>query len=257
MPPKINLICAAAVTAIAVPAAPALAETKFDGPYVGAVAGMQVHSANRAITTGTSAFRSLAPSITPNFIDLDDNDGFHGGLVAGYNASSGSIVFGLEGDFIVGNIRGSNNFVGAPVPGLAPDGLTTTANRRIGNRGSLRARVGTTIGENALLYATGGVAAGDTRASASVVVNGAPAVSWLGESEDTRLGWTVGGGAEFKLTNAIGLRAEYIYTNLGRQTVLATGNAAVRGIAALDGIDYEVSAPNRGGTARVGVTWRF
>ena len=246
-----------AAVAAALAAAPALAETAFDGPYVGAVAGLQVHSANRATTTGTDGFRALAPTIRPDFIDLDDNDGWHGGILAGWNFSSGKLVYGIEADFIVGNIKGGNSFSGAPIPGLAPAGLTTTANHRIGNRGSLRARLGYTVGEKALIYATGGLAGGDTRASASVIVNGAGGVNWTGESEDTRFGWTVGGGAEFKLTEKVGLRAEYIYTELGRQRVFAAGNTAVRGIAALTGIDYAVSTPNRGGVARIGLTVGF
>jgi outer membrane immunogenic protein len=245
-----------AVTA-ALAAAPALAETAFDGPYVGAVAGVQLHSANRAITTGTDSFRSLAPANTPFFLDLNDNDGWHGGILAGWNFSSGALVYGIEADFSIGNIKGTSSFSGAPIPGLAPAGVTTTANRRIGNRGSVRARLGTTLGEKALVYVTGGLAGGDTRASASVIVNGAGGLNWTGESEDTRFGWTVGGGAEFKLTEKVGLRAEYLYTDLGRQPVFAAGNTAVRGVAALTGIDYAVSAPNRGGVARVGFTYKF
>lgn len=53
------------------------------------------------------------------------------------------------------------------------------------------------------------------------------------------------------------LRAEYLFTDFDKQRVLAVGNAAVRGIAALDGIDYLAAAPNRGSTARVGLTIGF
>lgn len=238
-------------------AAPAMAQTAFDGPYIGAVGGLQAHSQNRARTEGTPGFLGLPNSIRPDFQDLQYDDGWQGGAVAGWNFSSGKLVYGVEADFVIGNIKGRRSFVGAPIPGLAPAGLTTNVNSRLGNRASLRARLGYALGDKALIYTTGGLAVGDTRASAAVLVNGAPGVGWFGEAENTQTGYTVGGGAEFKLTKAVALRAEYLFTDFGKQRVLATGNSAVRGIAALDGIDYLAAAPNRGGAARVGVTIGF
>lgn len=240
-----------------VSATPALAQTAFDGPYIGAAAGLQAHSQNRARTEGTAAFLGLPNTIRPDFQTLDHDQGWQGSALAGYNFSSGKIVYGVEADFTIGNIKGAASFVGAPIPGLAPEGVTTNINSRLGNRGSLRARLGYALGEKALIYTTGGLAIGDTRAAAAVLVNGVPGVGWFGEAENTQTGYTVGVGAEFKLTKAVALHAEYLFTDFDKQRVLATGNAAVRGIAALDGIDYLAAAPNRGGTARVGLTIGF
>lgn len=238
-------------------ATPALAQTAFDGPYIGAAAGLQAHSQNRARTEGTAAFLGLPNTIRPDFQTLDHEQGWHGSALAGYNFSSGKIVYGVEADFTIGNIKGASSFVGAPIPGLAPQGLTTNVNSRLGNRGTLRARLGYALGDKALVFATGGLAVGDTRAAAAVLVNGAPTVGWTGEAESTQTGYTIGGGAEFKLTNAVALRAEYLFTDFGKQRVTAIGNDAVRGIAALNGVDYLVAAPNRGGAARVGVVIGF
>jgi outer membrane immunogenic protein len=257
MPLKNRLFSLAAAAALSVSAAPALAQTAFDGPYVGVIAGMQVNSSRQAATEGTAAFQGLPETIAPSTLRLNDNDGFHGGAVAGWNGSSGSLVYGLEADVLFGRIRGGAAFSGAAIPDLAPNGLTTSANRSVGTRGSLRARLGTTVGDDLLLYATGGAALASTRGNADVVVNGAPDVFWTGERSQTRWGWTIGAGAEFKLTSSIGLRAEYMYTDLGRQSVLAAGNGAVRGVEALNGIDYQVGLPYRSGTARVGIIARF
>lgn len=250
---RVFLITAAA----ALTAVPALAETKFDGPYAGVVAGVQVHNSRNARTEGTPAFLTLTPGNAPANLRLDHNDGWQGGLVAGWNASSGTMVYGLEADLIFGNVTGGAAFSGAPIAGLAPAGITTSASQRLGTRGSLRARLGTTVGEGALLYATGGLALGDVRSTADVVVNGAPSVAWSGERSVARAGWTVGAGAEFKLTDAVSLRGEYLYTDLGRQSVLAAGNGQVRAISALNGIDYQVGLPTRGGTARIGAIVKF
>ena len=238
-------------------AMPALAQTAFDGPYIGAMVGLQAHSQNRVLTEGTAGFLGLPSSVRPDFQDLRFEDGWQGSAVAGYNFSSGKIVYGVEGDFTIGNVKGANSFVGAPIPGLAPQGLTTNINSRLGNRGSLRARLGYSFGDKLLAYTTAGIAVGDTRAQAAVLVNGAPTVGWSGEAEATQTGYTVGGGLEYKLSKTIGLRAEYLFTDFGKHRVTATGNAAVRGIAALNGIDYVAAVPNRGGAARVGVTIGF
>ncbi len=252
-----NNVSKLAIAALALAATPALAETKFDGVYAGAVASLQLHGSKNAPTEGTAAFQALPAGTVPSSLSLDDNEGFRGGVLAGWNGSSGTLVYGLEADVLFGTTRGGASFSGAAIPDLAPNGLTTSASRRIRTSGSLRARLGTTLGEDLLLYATGGVAVADTRGNADVVVNGAPTVAWTGERNQARWGWTIGAGAEFKLTSAISLRGEYLYTDLGRQSVLATGNSNVRGIAALNGVDYQVGLPYRNGTARVALIARF
>lgn len=254
---KLLSVSCLATTAALFAIAPASAQTAFDGPYVGAVGSLQLHNNRNAVTEGTAGFQGLPETIAPRVLRLDNNDGLRGGLVAGWNGSSGSLVYGVEADVMFGPNRGRASFSGAGIPGLAPDGLTTSATRRIGTSGSLRARLGTAVGESALLYATGGVALADVRGTADVVVNGAPGVAWSGTRDQARWGWTLGAGAEFKLTSAINLRAEYLYTDLGRQSVLAAGNAAVRGVAALNGVDYQVGLPTAGGAARIGIIAKF
>jgi|JI8StandDraft_2_1071088.scaffolds.fasta_scaffold29195_2 outer membrane immunogenic protein len=245
---------------LALIAAPAAAESAFDGFYIGAVAGTQVHSGKNAPTLGTAGFLGLPATVAPRSLRMGDGgrDGaFQGGLVTGYNLSSGSFVYGVEADLIFGNITRSDAFLGAAIPDLAPGGLTTSATQRLGTRGSLRARAGFGLGENALVYATGGLAVGDVRGTAEVVSNTAADVLWTGSRDQTRWGWTAGAGAEFKLTSAISLRAEYLYTDLGRQQVDAIGNATVRSVAALNGVDYSVGLPNNFGAVRAGITVRF
>lgn len=253
MPP----VSLTAVAVAALLATPALAETKFDGAYVGVIGSLQLHNKRSAPTQGTSGFQSLPSTVVPSSLQLDNNDGLRGGVLAGWKGSSGNLVYGVEGDLMFGPNRASGSFSGAAIPDLAPNGLTTSASRRIGTGGSLRARLGTTLGDNLLLYGTGGVALADVRGNADVVVNGAPSVAWTGTRSQARFGWTLGAGAEFKLTSAVSLRAEYLYTDLGRQSVLATGNSAVRGVAALNGVDYQVGLPTAGGAARVGLIARF
>jgi outer membrane immunogenic protein len=65
-----------------------------------------------------------------------------------------------------------------------------------------------------LLYATGGVAFGEIRFSQQLVEldNG---MQQVGSSDDIEVGWTVGTGAEYCLTQHWRARLEYRYTDLG------------------------------------------
>jgi outer membrane immunogenic protein len=42
---------------------------------------------------------------------------------------------------------------------------------------------------------------------------------FFGRSNDTQVGYTVGGGVETAITNAVSLKAEYLYYDLGTTTV--------------------------------------
>ncbi len=44
-----------------------------------------------------------------------------------------------------------------------------------------------------------------------------------GEVDETHIGWTIGGGFEWKLRHDISLKAEYLYVDLGKETYLFKG----------------------------------
>ena len=134
-----------------------------------------------------------------------------GGAHIGYNISAQSLpvfgaalgasgVFGLEGDVDATSVH------------LTPP----NANYRNPIQGSVRARLGIAV-DRALFYATGGVALADVRDSYH---------SNRGFDSDTstRLGYTVGGGVEFAVTNSLALRTEYRYTDYGSFTDILTNS---------------------------------
>ncbi len=163
-------------------------------------------------------------------------------------------MYGVEADIAFANQRKSETFIGGPVLGTR---LATTASQRLDNLGTLRARFGAVATQRLLVYATGGLAFGTVRASGSVVGVDAPALVWEGRSSRTRVGWTLGGGMEYALTDNLTLKGEYLYYDLGRQTVSAIGNAAVRAVPALDGIDYVGRSEIKGSVLRAGLNARF
>ena len=250
------LMAAVAAAAMTFGAGVAAADD-WQGLYGGVLLGGQAGTERKVETTGTTAFRTLTPTIAPNELK-PKTGGLTYGLVGGYTfASAGGLIWGIEGDLVDGGDDKSASFSGAPIPGLAPAGITTSARKDYGLRGTLRGRLGVAVSDRALIYGTGGLAVGRVKTIASVVANGAPTVAWTGEKKETLTGWTLGAGAEFKATDRIILRGEYLYTDLGDQTVTAAGNATVRSVAALNGIDYVAKADYRGGELRAGLVFKF
>lgn len=160
---------------------------RFDwsGAYVGAQAGYG--HGGMAIDDGS--------------FEADWNvDGMLGGFYAGYNLQSGSVVYGVEGDYLWSHIEGeepdagiANNIVGGSLDWLA----------------SIRGRLGYAF-DNLLLYGTVGYAWGGAEHYQEAAWINAPR-----GSEDFHVeGVTAGAGLEYAITANWILRAEYRYYHL-------------------------------------------
>lgn len=122
------------------------------------------------------------------------------GAAVGANMQFSNIVLGVEGDLAWSGVSGSE---------VCDDDNFFTCGRSIDWLSTVRGRAGVAL-DNMLFYATAGVAV----AGVSATTLPTPANS-DGEYSDTFVGWTVGAGAEIKLTDTISVRGEYAYTDLG------------------------------------------
>lgn len=195
----------------------------WTGIYLGGQIGYAWGSGNLHYTlfdpTGTGTILSTGVGGTPS--------GVIGGAHVGYNYQINQWVIGLEG-----SVDGTSlsNTVAASFPALF-SGSAITANTSANIQGSIRGRLGVAW-DRALIYATGGVAFGgfDTNYSFIGNTNGNPAINGGGaifgsnSISNTRVGWTVGGGIDYAVTNNWSIFAEYRYTNFG--TISAPGLAA-------------------------------
>jgi outer membrane immunogenic protein len=134
-----------------------------------------------------------------------NNDGVIGGAHVGYNYQVNQFVVGLEG-----SVDGSS--LSRSISGFTPSygigGYTIGGNT--GVQGSIRGRVGYAF-DRVLIYATGGVAFAG--------VNGYISTPYTYDSgSSTRVGWTIGGGLEYAVTNNWSIRAEYRYSSFGSYT---------------------------------------
>lgn len=128
--------------------------------------------------------------------------GVFGGTV-GYNYQINQFLVGLESDYDWTSFNSSKTYLVPTIGESAKvDGLWT-----------LRGRAGYTM-DNVLLFATGGYAGGVIRSN---LTNPTVPVSY--GSSNYSNGYAFGGGLEYAFTNAISVKAEYLYTSLDKQSI--------------------------------------
>ncbi|VTZ21459.1 Porin [Methylocella tundrae] len=174
------------------------------------------------------------------------NSGVIGGAHVGYNLQLSQFVVGLEGDVDGSSLSKTwNGYVPlfGVVPGFAP---ATAVHTSLGVQGSIRGRVGYAW-DRVLLYATGGVAFAGVNGSISTPFG-------YDSASSTRVGWTVGGGLEYAVTNNWSIRAEYRYSDFGHSTVYAANSFAFPGLTAVGAFANRRITENR---VQVGFSYKF
>ncbi|HEX4409270.1 MAG TPA: outer membrane beta-barrel protein [Xanthobacteraceae bacterium] len=218
------------------PSPPATPAPTWTGFYIGGNAGgawgantvsATLNAPAPFLAVDTAAVSNAAsPTLRPS--------GFTGGVEAGYNWQNGSWVFGGEADFDYLGLRASNNTT-RPFPSTLPGGAVgpPTVNFSAATSMStdwlftLRQRLGW-ANDHWLIYATGGLAVGHDNFNQSIALV-APTVLTTALSS-TRVGWTVGAGAEYALDRKWSVKAEYLHVDLGSVATAATLSPAFAGL---------------------------
>ena len=200
------------------PVAPVAAPHDWTGFYLGANAGygwggstgntVGVLSDPAGLFTGYTGFQY--PNLTPN--------GAVGGGQIGYNYQTGNWVLGVVTDFQFANLKDSGQ---ADVAAFAT--FLETVQRHSANIdwfGTVRGRIGWGLNQF-LPYISGGLAYGKVSSTLNLT---APATGFLlsGETDKVKAGWAVGGGFEYALNKQLSFGVDYLYMDLGHQTVVAT-----------------------------------
>jgi outer membrane immunogenic protein len=198
-------------------AGPATTTYNWTGFYGGLNAGLGVND-SKYTATPTGAFSVNPPEI---IAALTDSGNFNntaatiGGQV-GYNYQRGCFVYGLETDF---NYNSSSTS-GTGVNFLAMPLINYTVSQQVDYFGTLRARLGFTPADRYLIYVTGGLAYGYVSSRSYIPFTD---VVFSGSSSGMQVGWTVGAGNEFALTNCWSVKLEYLYINLGSSSYSYSG----------------------------------
>jgi outer membrane immunogenic protein len=200
----------------------------WTGIYIGGQIGYAWASGNNNFS-GFDPFFNTGTFLSTN---LNGNpSGVIGGANVGYNYQINQWVLGLEGS--VDGTSLSNTAVAA-----FPDGTTLSAHSNANIQGSIRGKLGVAW-DRALIYATGCVAFGGFNTDVSIANSGALNGNFpffaSGNVSTTRVGWTVGGGLQYAVTNNWSVFAEYRYTNWGS---LNDGSLSGAGLGAVAGTAF-------------------
>lgn len=215
-------------------APPALAPVgmTWSGFYLGANAGGGWSNAGIDFSTaGLPAFAS---------VDNELSGAIAGGQV-GYNWQSGAWVFGVEADLQWSNMKGG---LSAPCPPGFCAGLAASFDQKMPWFGTARGRLGYAAA-GWMIYATGGYAYGRVETHAFATAGGLVAdVS----REDSRSGWTAGGGIEVAVSANWSVKAEYLYLDFGSRD----GSWTLTGLPVITDSTHLTT-----NIARGGVNYRF
>ena len=239
------------------------------GFYAGLNAGATFGGSNTnnivstSLLPGNAAAAALAALGTGAFGQNNGGVGFIGGAQIGWNWQSGGFVAGLEADIqgIAGRRNNQNNVTIGAVGGSTIVQVVPTFGQ-LQWLGTVRGRVGFAVSPTWLLYATGGLAYGgvgnnNNNGFAQIAVAG-PGLAGFGVSSNnggnTRLGWTVGGGAEWMISPNWSIKAEYLYYDLGNRT---SAGVAIDGTTGLTYLAYTTQQRTNGHIARLGVNYHF
>jgi outer membrane immunogenic protein len=239
-------------------AAPAPSTYNWGGCYLGLNAGVGGSGSNFTSSVGAGSHLSDADAASAGANGTGSNNatGFAGGGQAGCNWQSGTIVFGLEGDFdyLHSNpqfINGTNTLSDGVTPFTVSQSLTTDF------FATVRPRIGIAADRN-LAYLTGGAAFshvsytqnyGDIPSGGAVTSPGSGAVT----GSKSLVGWTAGAGWEHAWADHWTFKIEYLYASFsggigvsGAITDTAGGANPLHGSA-----DLTVQ------TLRAGVNYKF
>ncbi|EJF75405.1 porin family protein [Bartonella alsatica] len=229
--------------AVPVVTAPAFSWTGF---YIGA----QVGNFSSKVEITDSGKNKLGKDATPK------PSGFMGGIYAGSNMDLGSgLVLGVETDAVWadredtktlspkeiggGNLENFKNSLTAAGAKAAPgkqvnniqadDKRTDSTALKEKWSGATRVRIGFAIADHIMPYVAGGVAYAQMQAINSVKVtakadNQEVTSAALLDKTKTFVGYTVGGGVDFAMTDNVLLRAEYRYSDFGKKEFVKDNN---------------------------------
>jgi outer membrane immunogenic protein len=159
---------------------------------------------------GRSSFS--APFATGSF---DNSGGMVGGTV-GYNYQINQVVLGIEGDMDADWAKGS-----------AACGIGIVCTTKNDWLGTVRGRLGYAAGRF-MPYITGGAAFGDIKNS----------ITSFGSANETKVGWTAGGGVEAALHGPWTAKLEYLHVDLGHGATVAGADASYHSDIIRAGINY-------------------
>jgi outer membrane immunogenic protein len=143
------------------------------------------------------------------------NNSIIGGLQVGYNWQVGQWVLGVEQDVQFTGLKQTMAFTGPAGFFVAGDAMSVKTDYL----SATRAKLGMAW-DRYLLYVAGGLETGEFDVTSAYVSRGAGGSPALGftDSNKFHIGYTVGAGIDYAVTNNVSLGVEYRYFDVGTET---------------------------------------
>jgi outer membrane immunogenic protein len=227
----------------------------WNGWYIGGNAGASwPGNSVTGYSGGPGTAALFAANEFPTSLAPGANSYLGGGQI-GYNWQiSRASLIGLEADIQGWSYKGNSSTT--PTTTLTP--FTTSVEQHSNWFGTVRGRTGLLVSPNILFYATGGFAYGQTESSQSTIAQGftlatCPAAlpCAAASATSTRYGWAAGAGWEIMATQNWTIRAEYLFLDLGVQSL------AARTAAFAPPVTFTSSNEFRANMLRVGFNYMF
>jgi outer membrane immunogenic protein len=231
--------------------APVVEVWNWTGFYIGANGGYGWNQSQDVDISGSNLILISQPGTVPFSVSGLKPEGFLVGGTIGWNYQFGRGVAGIEADFDWADIKDSRV---VDLPAVFP-GVRTSASQKIDFFGTVRGRLGGLVTDQLLLFLTGGLAYADVKNDANIneFFNG-PVLGrqFIASSSGIRFGWTVGAGAEWKFAKNWSVKGEYLYYDLGSDTIRGNQSNPPNGV---DFATYTFTT--RGNIVRAGINYQF
>jgi opacity protein-like surface antigen len=217
----------------------------WPGLYIGGNLGYGTNSQISYIVPESEAAESA--TTLPNNLQVQ-NSGFIGGGQIGYNWQKNKIIAGLEGDIDYAHLSGASGITSSI------NSVTTSLTNSIHWLGTLRARLGTLVSNQALVYLTAGPALGEMdRAFDERILDSSCELGWCssGNNTSTQLGWTAGAGIEYAMNSHASIKAEYLYLDLGNMSSDTIGESVIGSAI------YQINSRFNSNTFRLGFNYKI
>jgi outer membrane immunogenic protein len=231
----------------------------WTGFYIGVNAGYSWGRSN----TDASFFNANTNVLVGTGSSSFDMNGWVAGGQLGYNWQNQRFVWGFEGDIQATGQKGGTAFlcpgtICSPTQTAIAVALSTvnvTLDQKLEWFSTIRARGGYTITPTVMGYVTGGLAIGEVKSDVVITGRtggvGAPFVTTFTSDRSTRVGWTVGAGAEASLGGNWTGKLEYLYVDLGRESFSAVNLANVTPVR----VDFSSKITDH--ILRAGINYKF
>ncbi|HET6388852.1 outer membrane protein [Hyphomicrobium sp.] len=223
----------------------------WSGLYVGANVGFSESRTDVDLSHSTGAIFYNDPFV-PSAGHLGSDDSVVGGVEVGFNHQFNSIVVGVAADVSWTDTENEGTFT-------TPLGSQWNIKSSPDIFGTVRGKAGVLVRPDLLIYATGGLAWGqfDVKQATTFVEGSGCSVDCEGSRTSgnfNHLGFVVGGGLEWALTQHWSLKAEYLFLDFGSEDYQLQGTTKPGG-----NVPYveTFSADQQMHIGRAGINYRF